>query len=377
MNLTRIAAVARKEAIHVLRDPRSLGITFAIPVMLMLLYGFALSLDVDDLPLIVYDQNATPASRDLISHFTGSEYFTLVGNAAAYRDVQKAIDAGDAMVGLVIPFNFEQLVQAGRPAPVQVLIDGSDANKAITARGYAQAAAAAYANRTLVNEMLRGGMRAPDPPVEARPRVWFNEDMESRNFIIPGLIALIMTVVGALLTSLTVAREWEQGTMEQLIATPVKRAEFVLGKLAPYFVVGFCDLLLCIILGRYVFDVPLRGSVLLLVAVSLVFLVGAMSLGMLISIATKNVQLAVQTAMMATYLPAMILSGFFVAIPNMPGAIQLVTHIVPARYFVTLLKGIYLKGLGLRVMWFDALLLVVFAVIVLGLAIRKFRKKLV
>lgn len=377
MNLTRIAAVARKEAIHVLRDPRSLGITFAIPVMLMLLYGFALSLDVDDLPLIVYDQNATPASRDLVSHFTGSEYFTLVGNAAAYRDVQKAIDAGDAMVGLVIPFNFEQLVQAGRPAPVQVVIDGSDANKAITARGYAQAAAASYANSVLVNEMLRGGMRAPDPPVEARPRVWFNEDMESRNFIIPGLIALIMTVVGALLTSLTVAREWEQGTMEQLIATPVKRAEFVLGKLAPYFVVGFCDLLLCIILGRYVFDVPLRGSVLLLVAVSLVFLVGAMSLGMLISIATKNVQLAVQTAMMATYLPAMILSGFFVAIPNMPGAIQLVTHIVPARYFVTLLKGIYLKGLGLRVMWFDALLLVVFAVIVLGLAIRKFRKKLV
>ncbi len=377
MNLARVSAVARKEALHVLRDPRSLIITLAIPVMLMLLYGFALSLDVNDVPLTVFDQSGTPASRALISHFIGSRYFTLAGHATTHHDVEHALDTGTAIAGLVIPYNFEQLVQAGRPAPVQVLIDGSDANKAIIVRGYAQAAAATYANKVLIDEFERRGMRRPEPPVDARLRVWFNEDMESRNFIVPGLIAVIMTVIGALLTSVSVAREWEQGTMEQLIATPVKRHELVAGKLAPYFLLGLCDLILCVVLGRYVFQVPLRGSLVFLFAAAMVFLAGTMALGMLISIATRNVQLAVQTAMMVTYMPALMLSGFFVAIPNMPAPIRLVTHIVPARYFVTMLKGLYLKGLGLRVLWPDALLLVLFAAGVLALSVRKFRKKLV
>ena len=376
MNLVRIHAIARKETLHVRRDMRSLLITFAIPVMLMLLYGYALSLDVNEVPLIVFDQNGTPASREFVSQFTGSRYFSRAGHAATLRDVERAIDRGTAMAGLVVPFNFERLVQEGQAAPVQLIIDGSDANRAIIARGYAQLAAATYAGRVMLDEVARAGIRPPEPPIDLRTRVWFNEDLASRNLIVPGLIAVVMTVIGALLTALSVAREWEQGTMEQLIATPVRRYELVLGKLAPYFVVGLCDLMLCVAMGSLVFHVPLRGSILLLIAGSVVFLVGALGMGMLISIATRNVQLAVQTAMMVTYMPALILSGFFIAIPNMPLAIQWITRIVPARYFVTLLKCIYLKGLGLDLLWPDAVLLVVFAVAVLLLAVRKFRKRL-
>ncbi len=376
MRMVRIVAVARKEAIHVLRVARSLIISLVLPVVLMMLYGYALSLDVNDVPLMVYDQSDTPASRDIVSRFAGSRYFTVVGHASSYREIERAIDSGKAMVGLVVPVDFERTIAAGRQAAIQVLLDGSDANRAIIARGYARIATSAYAQQVLLNEIRRRGGKPPERPVDARIRVWFNEDMESRNFIVPGLIAVIMTVIAALLTSLTVAREWELGTMEQLIATPLKRAELVVGKLAPYFVVGFCDLILCVVLGVFVFHVPLRGSLLLLFASSTVFLVGALSVGLLISIATRNMQLAVQTAMMVTYVPTLILSGFFVAIPNMPHAIQVVTYAVPARYFVSVLKGIYLKGLGLETLWFDSLLLVVFAACMLVMATRKFKKRL-
>jgi ABC-2 type transport system permease protein len=213
-------------------------------------------------------------------------------------------------------------------------------------------------------------------PLELRGRAWFNEELESRNAIVPGLIAVIMSVIAALLTSLTVAREWELGTMEQLIATPVRRFELVAGKLAPYALIGMTDLCLCILMSRYLFAVPLRGSVILLMVTGAAFLTGALALGMLISIATRSSLLAVQTSMTLTYLPALILSGFFAAIVNMPAPIRAITYVVPARYFVTMLKSIYLKGLGVAALWNDALLLLIFGAVMLSLAVAKFRKRM-
>lgn len=377
ISLRRIIAVARKEWIHVRRDARSLAVAIAIPVFMLLLFGYALTLDVDRVPLIVWDQSGTAESRDLISQFTGSRYFSLRAYADGYRDLQHAIDAGDALIALVVPRNFARDVEAGRPAEIQVIADGSDANTAMLALGYADAAAQNYSRALRTAHIQRLGMTPPREPVDARPRMWFNPDMESRNYIVPGLIAVIMMVITALLTSLTVAREWERGTMEQLISTPVSATELVTGKLIPYFAIGMVDVAIAVAMGQFLFRVPLRGSVLLLFGMAAVFLWGVLSLGLLISIVMKTQVLASQLAMMVTYVPSFLLSGFVYSIANMPEPIQIVSYAVPARYFVALLRGIYLKGIGLEILGPQAALLGAFSVAMYAIAIAKFEKKLV
>ncbi|HYG99472.1 MAG TPA: ABC transporter permease [Terriglobales bacterium] len=377
VSLRRISAVARKEAIHVWRDPRSLAVAIAIPILMLLLFGYALTLDVDNVPLMVWDQSGTAQSRELISHFTASRYFDLRGYATSYREVQHAIDAGDVLIGLVVPRDFSQQIQSGRTAEIQVIADGSDANTAMLALGYADVAAQNYSRAVTVERVKRAGMNPPREPVDARPRMWFNPDMESRNYIIPGLIAVIMMVITALLTSLTVAREWERGTMEQLISTPVSGPELVTGKLLPYFVIGMLDVGIAVGMGQFLFRVPLRGSVLLLFGMAAVFLWGVLSLGILISIVTRTQVLASQLAMMITYVPSFLLSGFVYSVANMPEPIQVISYAVPARYFVALLRGIYLKGIGLEILGAQAALLGVFSVGMYVIAIAKFNKKLV
>ena len=376
MNLRRTWAVARKEFLHVRRDPRSLAMGVAIPVLLLSLFGWALTLDVDRVPLAVWDQSETPASRALLSGFTGSRYFALAGRAGSYAELEGAIDRREALAALVIPPDFDRLLATGRSAPVQLILDGSDANTAQLAANYAEAVVGDFSRSAVLEQVRRSGRRPPEPPLETRARVWFNEDLTSRNFIVPGLIAVIMMVIAALLTSLTVAREWERGNMEQLVSTPVKGSELVLGKLVPYFAIGMFDMLVAVLMGVFVFDVPLRGSLVLLFGMAAVFLAGALSLGMLFSIVTRSQLMASQLAMIMTFLPAFLLSGLMYAIANMPAPIRLVTYLIPARYFVFLLKGIYLKGVGLEVLWIEALLLAGFSVLMVTLAIRKFRKKL-
>ena len=259
---------------------------------------------------------------------------------------------------------------------VQFLVDGSDSNTATIALGYAEAVARGYSRDIAFREASVGGTGTVRDPLEVRSRVWFNADMESKNYIVPGLIAVIMMVIAALLTSLTVAREWETGTMEQLISTPVQARELILGKLMPYFAMGMLDVLLAVRMGEFLFHVPLRGSVALLFGMAAIFLTGALSMGMVISIVTRSQLLASQLAMVLTFLPAFLLSGFMFAIGNMPKAIQVVTYAIPARYFVALLKGIYLKGVGLAVLAGEAALLTAFSMTMVLLAIRKFKKKL-
>ena len=377
MNLLRLWAIARKEFIHVLRDPRSLGMAIAMPLFLLLLYGYALTLDVDNVPMMVWDQSESPASREFISRFSGSRYFSVRGYVRNYRELERAIDSGRALTALTVPREFAGRVASGRPASVQFIVDGSDSNTATLAVSYAEVVAQTYSQDIRLREIRRLGSRMVNPPLDSRPRVWYNPDLESRNFIIPGLIAVIMMVIAALLTSLTVAREWERGTMEQLISTPVKAQELIFGKLLPYFSIGLIDVSLAVLLGQFLFRVPLRGSVVLLFAVAGIFLIGTMALGIVISIVAKNQLMANQMAMVLTFVPSFLLSGFVFPISNMPKVIQLITYLIPARYFITLLKAIYLKGVGLEILAGEAALLTVFAGAMVFLANALFKKKLV
>ncbi len=377
MKLRRLGAVARKEFIHIRRDPRSLGMAIAIPMLLLMLYGYALTLDVDHVPLVIWDQSQTPASRELISRFQGSRFFLLRDYVSNYRDVERAIDSGRALMAVIVPTDFAQRLEAHTGAEVQIIVDGSDSNTATFASGYAEGVAQTYSQEITLAALRRLGTPASPLPLDLRPRVWFNADLESKNYLVPGLIAVIMMIIAALLTSLTVAREWERGTMEQLISTPVKVPELILGKLLPYWLIGMFDVLLSVLMGRFLFQVPLRGSGALLFAMAAIFLAGALALGMFISIVTRNQLLANQLGMVLTFLPALLLSGFVYAISNMPLAIRIVTYLVPARYFVALLKGIYLKGVGLEVLAGQAFLLTLFAAGMIGLANWRFRKRLV
>jgi ABC-2 type transport system permease protein len=373
MRVARLLAVARKEVIQIRRDPRSLGMAFVIPMVLLFLFGYALTLDVNNLKTVVYDQDRTAVSRAFLARFEESGYFTVVATARNYGDLEWALDSGRAQVVLVIPRNFARDLDLGRQVPVQALLDGSDSNTATIALAYLTGIASRYSNQ-IVTE--RAGLARRDPPVENRLRVWYNPELQSKNYIVPGLIAVIMMVIAALLTSLTIAREWERGTMEQLIATPVQVPELVLGKLLPYFGIGFIDVALSALAGTLVFRVPFRGNVVLFLGLSLMFLLGALSLGMLISIKAKSQLVASQVAMVVTFLPSFLLSGFMFDIGNMPGWLQAITYAFPARYFVTILKGIFMKGIGLQMLGVEAGFLALFAVIVTAAANRKFRKNL-
>lgn len=377
MKLRRLKAVARKESIHLLRDPRSLAIGIALPILMLLLFGFALTLDVDRVPLVVWSQNQDPLLREFISHFQGSKYFTIIGFANHYSELEKAIDDRRALAAMIVPVDFSRNLQSGKQATVQWIVDGSDSNTAELATGYADAVTQAFSRNLQMKRLQLSGNTLPALPVDFRSRVWFNADMESKNYIIPGLIAVIMMVIAGLLTSLTIAREWDTGTMEQLISTPLKVPELILGKMIPYFFIALLDVTIAVLMGEYLFHVPLRGNVALIFAMAAIFLTGALSLGMMISIVTKTQLLASQLAMVATFLPTFLLSGFSFDIANMPRFLQLLSHLIPARYFITILKGIYLKGVGLEILYLETLFLTGFGVLVLLAAHLKFKKKMV
>jgi ABC-2 type transport system permease protein len=374
VNRKRIRAIANKEFIQVIRDPRSLAMAIFIPVLLLVMFGFVLDLDVNNVPMIVWNQDNTKTSTDFLLNFKNSRYFDIRGYFDNYRDLQKRIDNGSTMMAMIIPKDFSRYIHADSMAPVQLMVDGSDSNTATIAMGYVKSVVARY-NEGLINDALAEEGISPQTPVELRPRIWFNEDLKSRNYIIPGLIAVIMMVITALLTSLTVAREWERGTMEQLISTPVTSKELIFGKFLPYFAIGLVDLVMAVAMAYFIFRIPFRGNIILLFGLSGIFLMGALTLGIWISIGAKNQLLASQIAILSTFMPAFLLSGFMYAITNMPKAIQIITYIIPARYFITILRGIYLKGVGFGVLWKPALFLCIFASLMVGLANRKFKKK--
>jgi len=368
MKPSRIKAIARKEFIQIWRDPLSLALAFLLPLVLLFIFGYAVTFDVDSITTVVYDMDKSSSSRELINEFTQSGYFTTISSVDRYEDIDPYLDSNKAKIALVIPHDFSKQILAGRQTEVGIILDGANSNTANIAQGYIAAIAQRYSQRM--------GKGAVVPLVDSRSRVWYNTELRSRNFLIPGLIAVIMAVIIALLTSLTIAREWDRGTMEQLISTPVKPVELIIGKLIPYFAIGFLDTVLTILMSTLVFNVPLRGSALLLLVLSSIFLFGGLSLGILLSIAGRNQTAATQIALLSSFLTAYLLSGFIFSISNMPGPLQIITYFVPARYFVTILKGIFLKGFSLQFLLWETVLLTIYGGAVFILAVKKFKKRI-
>jgi ABC-2 type transport system permease protein len=376
MNLRRVKALTKKEFLQMLRDTRSLVGALFIPLLMIFLFGYALSLDVDRIPTLIFDEDQTVFSRDLIHQLGDSRYFQVIRYIDREKEIDSALNRDEALMALVIPEGFAQQVKQGRKAPVQAVFNGSDANTTTIAVGYLKAVTTRFDLNVQQKRIQRAGLKMADMPVELRIRVWFNPELKSRHFIIPGLTAVIMMSICSLLTTLTVSKERETKTLEQLISTPITSGELMLGKLLPYMAAGIVDMILVVGFGVFVFGVPFRGSVVELFVVAVIFLVGTLSWGLFLSVVSKTQLQASQMAMVTVFLPSFLLSGFIYPIENMPLALQAVTYLVPARYFVSILKGMFLKGVGFIYLWPEILALTIYAVLVLNLARIKFTKRL-
>jgi ABC-2 type transport system permease protein len=376
MSFTRFVAVAKKEIVQILRDSRSLIIVLIMPVILVLLFGYGVNLDLKHLPIYVYDRDGSQQSQDLLKRFQASDYFEIVHVANKYSELSRALDDGHAKMGIVIPWDFSQRLSDGRPTQVQAIVDATDDNTANVLMGYAQAVVQGYSSDVQLDWLRSRGQLAGATPVSVETRTWYNEDLESSAFIIPGVLALVMSVIGAFLTSLTIAREWERGTMEQLVSTPVTPFEIMLGKLVPYFAIGMLDVVVCALIALYWFHVPFRGSFLTLLFSSAMFMIVVLSMGFFISVIAKNQLAASQIALLTTFLPAFLLSGFLYAIEQMPLVLQWITRILPARYYVSVLKKIFLKGTPTALLYADLVPLAIFTLVLTLLATRSFHKRL-
>jgi ABC-2 type transport system permease protein len=379
--LLRTWMIIWKEFRHIVRDVRTLGVVIMLPVIMLVLYGYAINLDVRHLKLAVYDQDRTPASRDLIGVFSRNEYFDVDRYPDSYAQVTRALDEGKVRAALVIPTQYAADLGSGRNPQVQLLIDGSDSTTATTAIGYAQAILQQYSAELSEEFFQRGGVpvgRAPGVrlvPVEARLRFWYNPGVKSTNFIVPGLIAVILSQLAALLTSMTIVRERERGTIEQLIASPVKPHELMLGKMIPYGLIALLNVVLVIVAGKLVFNVPLVGSPALVLLLSGLFLVAAMGIGLLISVVARSQQGAMVVALTATQLPSVVLSGFLFPISAMPPPVQWLTQLIPARHFLQIARAIFLKGSGISVLWHPTLVLLLYGLLLTVLSSLLFKKK--
>jgi ABC-2 type transport system permease protein len=351
VNPINIKAVARKEFYHLIRDFRSMYLAFVIPLLLIFMFGYALSLDVDNVKTMIVDQDKTGLSRDFIRKLDASAYFEIIRYLDDSQAAVRYLDQGAMTMALVIPPGWTEDLKADREAPLQILLDGSDPNFAGLSKGYITAFVEAYNRDRLISFLNRKGKQEIRPPVEGRIRVWFNEDLDSQNFIVPGIIAIIIMIVGAMLTSLVIAREYENGTMETIRSLPIGGGEFLLGKAIPYFFIALVDVLVAVFMGQVLFGVVMKSSFYLLVLASAIYISVALSLGLLISIATKSQLVANQMAILITFLPSLLLSNFVFPVSNMPKIFQILTYAIPATYFIDILNGIYLRSLGLAHLW--------------------------
>lgn len=377
MKLRRLLAIARKETLQIWRDPRSLAIALLMPLMQMLLLGYGVSLDIRRLPLCVHDEAHSQASRELVERFVASGWFAPQRALDSEQAVHEAIDQRQCAGVVTIPVDFSRVLTTTSVAQLQTVFDATDTNTTNIAIGYAQGViaqtTAAFEARWAADH---GAAPSTVGTVDLEPRVWYNEGLDSRNFIIPGVVAVIIALVGAQLTSLTVAREWERGTMEQLISTPVTALELMLGKLIPYFAIGFVDAVFCLVGTVYWFDVPFRGSLFTLAVTTAMFTLVVLGIGYLMSVRIRSQLGASQVALLLTMLPTTMLSGYTFAIEQMPAPIRAVTLLVYARYYVTILRSVFLKGSTLADLAIPFAALAFYAFAIGWLSVRAFRKYL-
>jgi len=375
LRLVNIQAVARKEFYHLIRDYRSLYLAFALPLLLILLFGYALSLDVDNVKVVAVDHDQTDSSRDFLRKLGASSYFDVFQHLPNDKAATEYLDHGFATMAVIIPPGWSAKLKADLVSPLQILIDGTDPNFASITRGYINAFVSGYNQNLLLEFLNRQGLEKIRLPVDGRVRVWFNEDLESRNFIVPGIIAVIIMIVGAMLTALVIAREYENGTMETILSMPIGAAEFLTGKAIPYFLIAFTDVLVSVLMGQLLFGVVMKSSFWLMILAAALYLAVALSLGLLISIVTKSQLVANQMAILVTYLPSLLLSDFVFPKANMPVVLQAVTCIIPATYFIDIQNGLYLRNLGLHHLWPSYLVLAAMAVILALVTFMRLKKE--
>jgi ABC-2 type transport system permease protein len=376
VNWRRVAHLVRKELLQLRRDPQMLRILIVSPVFQLFVFGYAVSTDIRHVATALLDQDRTVQSRELADRFTRSGYFDIERRPAGPREVDALLDEGRVQVAIVIPRGFAADLAADRTARVQLLIDGSDSMTAGMVAGYAGGIAGEYSARVAAERLARLRARVQRvPAVEERIRVWYNPELTSVRYMVPGVLSMILFLVTMLMTSMAIVKEREIGTLEQLVVTPITPAELIAGKTLPYVGIGFLEVLLVLALSSFWFRVPIAGSVPLLFALSLVFICTSLGLGLFIS----TVSHTQQQAMMTTFfimLPSILLSGFIFPIANMPQAIQWLTHVIPLRYFLVIVRGIFLKGNGFGVLWPQVAVLLVFGASILGLSALRFRKRL-
>lgn len=368
-------AVAVKELRQILRDQRSLMILLFVPAFFLLLFGYALNFDIRNVTLAVQDQDRSTKSRELVSSFVNSGYFALVGYVDSPAELDRMVDESKVRAILAIPAGFERDLAQRQPVTVQIIIDGDNANTASTVSGYARALIGEYSGAQLQAFATGAGIRIPMPLIGIEPRIWYNPQLRSTLFLVPGLIAYISMITAVVSTALSVVREKERGTMEQVRMAPLSPLPYIVGKTMPYLVISFASALVVILAAMALFDLPMRGSWLLLCLSIALFLVGAQAQGLLISTIAESQQVAFQVALLSSLLPTMILSGFIFPISSMPIVVQWITHIVPARYFLIALRSIVLKGAGVTAFWEQLMALAIFATVATALASLRLKRE--
>lgn len=375
--LRRIRAIIHKEYLHISRDIIALGMLIFFPVFALFLFGVAINLDIKQIPLAQYDQDRSPDSRALTEKFSQSGYFDLKARLTSEKEINGFVDARKVKVVLRFPSYFSRDITSGKNTSVQLIIDGADNNTANIIMGYSNAIIPKFSRDMLGALLLNEGMSLPDqlPSVELRPSIWYNPELKSALFVVPGLIGLLLMSITVIRTSITIVREKERGTMESLMVTPLKPLELMIGKITPYIIISFIILALIILLARFIFQVPIRGNLLTLFSTSGLFIAATLGIGLFISNSADTAQTAWLMGFLSSILPAIILSGFIFPIESMPYPIQLITYLFPIRYFLVMLRGILLKGVGITVVYPEALILLMYALVIIAASVLRFKKK--
>jgi ABC-2 type transport system permease protein len=353
------------------------GIILMAPVIQLIFLGYAANLDVEQVKTVIYDQNRTSTSREFIEKFTSSGYFKIADYVSSYKELEKDLNNGEAILALVISQNFEEKIMRREPAPLQAIFEGSDGNQASIAAGYVQSIIREYSKDVIMDYFNKRGIKiSPSGNLYAEVRVWYNPTMTTRNFMVPGIVGLLLSIVTLVLTSLAVVKEKEIGTMEQLIVTPIRPYQMIIGKLVPFIVLGFVSVIIIITAMRLIFNIPVKGSIIFLFGSSFLYILSTLGLGLFVSTISKTQQQAMMIAIFVIMLPMVFLSGFAFPIENMTKIIQVVSYIIPLRYFNTIIRGVILKGLGFADLWVEALVLFIIGISILLLSSLRFRKKL-
>lgn len=368
-------SIAKKEILQICRDPSLLLIIFALPIVQIIIFGYVATTDVRSIPLGVYDPNPTQATRELVAKFIDSGYFKLFGITSRMDDLDPWLDGGKISVGLFIPHDYTRRLNGGQVANLAVLIDGTDSNNASIAQNYVATILTNQSTHVALERLQRGGLTLKKDPVDLRARVWFNPELRATHYMVPGVIAIILMLITVMLTSLTIVKERERGTLEQLLVTPIKPWELVVGKLLPFPFIGLLQVLLVVTVGTLWFRVPIHGSIVLLFALSTVFIFSTLGWGLLISTVCQNQQQAMMISMFFS-IPNMLLSGFITPISNMPAVIQWFSFILPGRYFLEIVRGIFLKGNGLDVLWPQTAALLIMGIVMLTFSSIRLKKSL-